>query len=209
MSDLDTAYGLNGPDDCRRLYAAWAESYDHGFAMQSDYRLPAHVAAAFLAHGGTSGAGGAILDVGAGTGLLAAALRDQGCPSPIDGVDLSPQMLTAAADKGLYRSLAQADITQPFALQGPYGGIVSSGTFTHGHVGPSALPNLEALARPGTLFALSINAGVFHAMGFDTALATRPGLILLDVAIYGPAARQTHPDHAADRGIIALWRHPA
>jgi hypothetical protein len=39
-----------------------------------EYRLPAHVAAAFVSAGGT----GPVLDVGAGTGLLAEALRAQG-----------------------------------------------------------------------------------------------------------------------------------
>ena len=142
MTDLNAAFALSSPEDCARLYADWAASYDTGFAAGLDYRLPAHVAAAFLAHGG----------------------------------------------KGLYRSLFQADITRPLSLGGPYHGIVSSGTFTHGHVGPAAISQLETQAAPGALFALSINEGVYRAMGFDAALAQRPGVTLLEVQIYGPVA---------------------
>ena len=184
MTDLNAAFALSSPEDCARLYADWAASYDTGFAAGLDYRLPAHVAAAFLAHGGT----GPVLDVGAGTGLLAGHLRDMGFAGEVDAADLSPEMLQAARAKGLYRSLFQADITRPLSLGGPYHGIVSSGTFTHGHVGPAAISQLETQAAPGALFALSINEGVYRAMGFDAALAQRPGVTLLEVQIYGPAA---------------------
>ena len=44
---------------------------------------------------------------------------------------------------------------------GGYRGIVSSGTFTRGHVGPEALPHLLAVAEAGAQFALSINAAVY------------------------------------------------
>lgn len=206
MADLDNAYALNGPDDCRRLYADWAASYDAGFAADMEYRLPAHVAAAFLAHGG--GAAAPVLDVGAGTGLLAAALRDHGFAGAIDGVDLSPEMLALAGEKRLYRRVFAADITRPLPPCGPYAGIVSSGTFTYGHVGPDAIAHLEQVAAPGALFALSINAGVFRAQGFDRALAARPGVTLIEVPIYGPAAATHDPAHAADIGLIALWRQP-
>ena len=203
MTDLNAAFALQGPEDCARLYADWAASYDAGFAEGMEYRLPAHVAAAFVAHCGN----GPVLDVGAGTGLLAQHLRGMGFAGDIDAADLSPEMLAAARAKGLYRHLHRADITRPLALTGPYAGIVSSGTFTHGHVGPDAIAQLETQAAPGALFALSINQGVYRSMGFDAALSQRPDVSLLEVPIYGPAAAAKDPDHAAQRGIIAIWRH--
>lgn len=203
MTDLNAAFALNTPEDCARLYAEWAASYDTGFAAGMEYRLPAHVAAAFLAHGGQ----GPVLDVGAGTGLLTQHLRDMGFVGDIDAADLSPEMLEAARAKGLYRNLYHADITRPLFLGGPYAGIVSSGTFTHGHVGPDAIAQLETQAAPGALFALSINEGVYRAMGFDIALSQRAGVTLLDVPIYGAAAAAKDPDHAAQRAIIAIWRN--
>ncbi len=204
-SDLGTAFSIRSPEDCLRVYRDWAASYDSGFARDMDYLLPAHVAGAFLAAGGQ----GPVLDVGAGTGLLAAALVAQGFAGAIDGIDLSVEMLERAAAKGIYRALHAGDITGPLALGG-YRGIVSSGTFTRGHVGPEALPHLLAVAAQGAQFALSINAAVYAEKGFDRALAGLGGAIaglhLLEVEIYGEGARRMDPDHAADRALVALFR---
>ena len=49
--------------------------------------------------------------------------------------------------------------------------MVSSGTFTHGHLGPSALSELIRFGRPGAVFAIGINADHFVAMGFAGQLA--------------------------------------
>jgi SAM-dependent methyltransferase len=204
---LTDAYSLNGPDACLRLYADWAESYDQSFAASMEYRLPAHVAAAWLASGTPPGP---VLDVGAGTGLCAGALRDQGFSGPIDGVDLSPQMLQAARAKGIYRTLYCADIAAPLNLPSGYAGIVSSGTFTSGHVGPEALPHLIALAAPGAVLALSVNLRIWDCQGFDAALQALGPAIgpaqMLDVPIYGKAAATLDPDHALDRARIVILR---
>lgn len=202
---LTDAYALSGPADIARLYAGWADSYDTGFAAGMAYRLPAEVASAFLRAGPP---GGAVLDAGAGTGLLAAALRGLGHQGALDAIDLSEAMLERARAKGLYRALHRADLTQALPPLGPYAGIVSSGTFTHGHVGPAALPGLLALAVPGALVALSVNAGVWETLGFPAALAALPirDLDLTEVAIYGQAAAQADPTHAADRALIVTFR---
>ena len=69
--DLEAAYALQTPDDNRRLYAEWATTYDDEFAVDMDYMLPLHVAEAFASVGGQ----GPVIDLGAGTGLLGAALK--------------------------------------------------------------------------------------------------------------------------------------
>ena len=201
---LDSAYSIASPADCLRVYRDWAESYDAGFAAGMDYLLPAHVARAFLAAGGA----GPVLDVGAGTGLLAERLCGMGFRGEIDGVDLSPEMLERARGKGIYRDLVQADVTAPLALTGGYAGIVSSGTFTHGHVGPEALAHILVLAQHGAQVAISINAGVFAAQGFGAALEALPieGLQLIEVEIYGASARAIDPAHAGDHALVALFR---
>jgi predicted TPR repeat methyltransferase len=206
MTGLGDAYALDGPHAVRRLYAGWAQTYDADFAAGMDYRLPAEVARAFLAAGGT----GPVLDVGAGTGLLGAALRGFGFAGAIDGVDLSPEMLALAARRGPYRALFAADVTQALPQPGPWAGVVSSGTFTHGHLGPQPLALLAA-AAPGALFALSVNAGVWDALGFPQALDSLGArdLRLQEVPIYGPAAAARDPAHAADRALIAVFRGPA
>lgn len=206
--DLEGALSLNGPEACLAYYRAWAERYDAGFAAGMDYLLPAHVAAAFLGAGGR----GPVLDVGAGTGLLAERLREMGCSDEIDAVDSSPEMLQHAGKKGVYRTLMQADITQPLPLAPQYRGIVSSGTFTAGHVGPEALPVLLAVAQRGAQFALSVNHRVWHAAGFDTALAELQeagritALQLIEVQVYGAAAVAQDARHGEDRAQVVLFR---
>ncbi len=206
--DLKGALALTGPEACLAYYRDWAASYDHGFATDMQYLLPAHVAAAFMG----TGAQGPVLDVGAGTGLLAEALRDLGFTGSIDAVDFSPEMLSVAAEKRLYAGLHQADITRPLSLPPHYSGVVSSGTFTAGHVGPEALPHLLAVTLPGTQFALSINLRVWTACGFDTALEglAEQGRITdvqqIEVQVYGAAAARIDADHATDRALIALFR---
>lgn len=205
---LAGAYTLDGAADCERLYARWAETYDAGFAASMDYRLPVEVAAAFLR---AAPPPGPVLDVGAGTGLLAQALRDLGHAGAIDALDLSPQMLERARAKGLYRALHCADVTRPLPCAG-YAGIVSSGTFTHGHVGPEGLLPLIDAALPGAVVALSVNAGVWEARGFAPALAALgpriAGLDRREVAIYGQRAQDSDPAHAADRAQIVTFRIP-
>lgn len=205
---LTGALTLAGPDACLAYYRDWAASYDSGFASEMQYLLPAHVAAAFIG----TGAAGPVLDVGAGTGLLAERLRDMGFAGEIDAVDFSPEMLARAAEKRLYTGLFRADITQPLDLPRRYAGIVSSGTFTAGHVGPEALPILLDFALPGAQLALSINRRVWSGAGFDRALdnLVESGRItelqLIEVEIYGAAAVSLDPAHAGDRGLIALCR---
>lgn len=205
---LKGALGLTGPDACLAYYRDWAASYDQGFATEMQYLLPAHVAAAFMGANGQ----GPVLDVGAGTGLLAESLRRMGFKDPIDAVDFSVEMLERAAEKRIYAGLFQADVTRPLNLPRRYGGIVSSGTFTAGHVGPEALPHLLAVARPQAQFALSINRRVWTAAGFDRALESLAaesritGLHQIEVEVYGQAAARIDADHAGDRALIALFR---
>ncbi len=205
---LKGALGLTGPEACLAYYRDWAASYDQGFAAEMQYNLPAHVAAAFIGSRGQ----GPVLDVGAGTGLLAQALRQMGFDDAIDAVDFSVEMLERAAEKRIYAGLYQADITVPLTLPRRYGGIVSSGTFTAGHVGPEALPHLLEVARPQAQFALSINRRVWTSAGFDRALV---GLVAegritdlhqIEVQVYGEAATRIDADHAADRALVALFR---
>ena len=188
-SKLQRAYALRSPEECLALYADWAESYDAGFAAAQGYVLPVRVAEAFVASGAPDGA---VLDVGAGTGLVAQALRGCGFAGAVDGVDISAEMLAVAGRKGVYRALHVADITRPLPGGcGPYAGIISAGTFTHGHVGPEGLPPLLDVAAPGAVMVLSVNLEVWEAKRFPAALDGLAGRIAsvehLDVPIYGAA----------------------
>lgn len=202
--DLDAAYALETPEDNRKLYADWAVDYDQGFAQDMDYMLPRLVALVLAeVHHGT----GPVLDVGAGTGLVAQNMLMRGALE-IDALDISPEMLAVAAGKGLYRQTITGDLTEVLDIAGAtYGAIVSSGTFTHGHVGPDALDELLRIAKPGATFVLSINAEHFEARGFaDKFSMLEPKIMDVDhriVDIYGPGADDAHKD---DKAHIAVFR---
>jgi len=201
--DLSAAYALQTPEDSKRLYAEWAESYDASFAQANDYRLHWHTAQAFVQAGGQ----GPVLDVGAGTGLCGLVLADMGA-GPLDATDISAEMLKTAETKDVYRDLFDADLTDGLPVPSDsYAGIVSSGTFTHGHVGPEVFDELLRVARPGTQFALSINAAHFAEQGFaakfDSLSESRIlNLRLPEVRIYGDQASGAHKD---DIALVALF----
>jgi len=201
--NLKSAYGLKTPGDSKRLYAEWAGDYDDSFAARSDYQLPNHTARSFVQAGGQ----GPVLDVGAGTGLCAAILSNLGV-GPIDATDISAEMLDQAMRKDIYRDAIEADITKGIPVPAEsYSGIVSSGTFTTGHVGPNAIDALLRVARPGAQFALSINEKHFQSAGFATKLAQLENgqitlLSLPQVQVYGNLASGEHKD---DTALIALF----
>lgn len=201
--DLNAAYALKTPNDSKRLYGEWAGDYDADFAAREDYQLHSHTAHAFVAAGGQ----GPVLDVGAGTGLCGAVLIGLGV-GPIDATDISAEMLDQAMRKDIYRDAIEADLTQgiPVAPQS-YSGIVSSGTFTTGHVGPDVIDALLRVARRGAQFAISINTMHFEASGFAAKFRTLEQgriqkLTFPETRIYGAQAVGNHKD---DIALIALF----
>ncbi|MBE1281969.1 MAG: methyltransferase domain-containing protein [Rhodobacteraceae bacterium] len=203
--NLDAAYGLETPEDSKKLYADWAESYDQDFAAERFYLLPEIAARCFVEAGGRS----PVLDVGAGTGLCGVELTKLGVRT-VDATDISAQMLEQAAKKDVYRDMIEADLTLGVPVpRDSYAGVVSSGTFTHGHVGPEVLPLLLRVARRDALFSLSINAGHYESHGFATMFDQLIGdgairnLRLPEYPIYGDGATGSHKD---DTALIALFR---
>lgn len=190
---LEAAYAVDGPEANRALYADWADSYDRTFIERSGYVYHEQVAGLFAA-GFTSGRG-PVLDVGCGTGVVGIALHELGIVE-IDGVDISREMLEAArtktvASSPVYRDLIEADLTGPIDLPShAYAGIVSAGTFTHGHLGPDSLDELIRVARRGARCAIGINAAHFDEFGFRSrfdswqADATISDLQLVDAQMY-------------------------
>ena len=201
--DLDRAYEIDGPEDARRLYGDWAATYDDRFGAGWGYVAPRRIAEIFLAEGGEDAE--PVLDIGAGTGLVAEAMPR----AAVDGFDISPDMLARAEAKGLYRDRILGDLTRPLSLaDDTYGGVISCGTFTHGHVGPDCLPELLRVTRSGALFVCGTIAPVFDQMGFGSALAqlVAQGRItpvtFREIEIYEGAEH----DHAADKGLVIVFR---
>ncbi|WP_137391185.1 class I SAM-dependent DNA methyltransferase [Rhodoligotrophos defluvii] len=166
---LARSYSMAGPEDAVTLYRDWAASYDQQLETELHYLSPAGVAA--LAAAWLPDRTVPMLDIGCGTGLTAAAARAHGFTT-IDGVDISPEMLALARMKGIYRALFEADLTRPLDLpSSAYGAAISSGTFTHAHVGAVAFDEIFRVLRPGGLLVCTIHAHVFEPSGFRDKIA--------------------------------------
>lgn len=200
--ELDEAYDIDGPEAAKDLYGNWAATYDSSFGEGWGYIAPREIAQIYkeLAEPATP-----VLDIGAGTGLIAEHLAGH----TIDALDITPEMLEQAETKGVYRNLITADLLQSLPLKdASYGGVISSGTFTHGHVGPACLPELIRITAPGALFVCGCIPSVFDGMGFGSTLAllNAQGMIgdlsFRDIPIY---EGKDHP-HARDRGLVMVFK---
>ncbi len=200
--DLDEAYQINGPDDARRMYGDWAPTYDERFGAAWGYIAPREIAAILKSEIAPEAE---ILDIGAGTGLVAENLRGL----TVDALDITPEMLEVARGKQLYRHLMVDDLTKVLDVpDARYDAVISCGTFTHGHVGPECFPELLRIAKPGAVFACGTIGPVLDGAGFGSALArlVAHGKITQvawrDIPIYEGAS---HP-HKDDRGLVMVFR---
>ena len=201
---LQDAYSLVTPEDSINLYRTWASTYDSDFARQNDYRSPFEIAKYFNKYSNKNDT--PILDVGAGTGLVGECLKSTS--KEIDALDISPEMLEIARLKNCYSKIIEADVTQRLSISdNHYGAIVSAGTFTHGHVGPSAFDELVRIAQPGGLFIFTIHNKLYKKAGFDKKFIeiqkniTKP--IFHEVNVYG---NNPDKDHGSDQVIIIVFR---
>ena len=197
--NLQSAYNLKSPDDNIKLYSAWAETYDNSFIINMQYKLHFAVADEFVLKGGR----GLILDVGAGTGALAQALLQKGKFS-IEATDISEEMLKVAESKKIYKRSFLSDLTKEIPMKNDiYDGVVSSGTFTHGHVGPNAIVELVRVTKLGGLVTISVNEKHWIALNFENEVEKLNKYIrnytLKKISIYGE--QSTH-DHKDDKAII-------
>ena len=166
--NLQKAYNLSSPEDNVDFYRSWAEDYDTDFAGGMDYILPCQVATQFIKSNGK----GPVLDVGAGTGLLGIEISKLN-KIEMHATDISEEMLLVAEKKGIYSKSIVGDLTKGLPiLDNTYNGIVSSGTFTHGHVGPEVLFEIKRILSKGGVAVLSVNSKHWHSLGFDATLQT-------------------------------------
>ena len=171
---LDEAYSVKTPSDNRRLYAKWARTYESDFVEAKQYRYPKAIAEVFNE---VVGPVTRVLDIGTGTGLTGMYLTLLRPGVVIDGMDISPEMLAQAKLKvredgsAVYRALFEQDLTRAVTNENaPYEALFSSGTFTHGHLGPECLRNLlPLLAHDGWLI-VGVNNEHFEGKGFASEL---------------------------------------
>jgi predicted TPR repeat methyltransferase len=174
---LSRAYTLDSPSAATTLYSEWAATYDRDLTSAL-YASPTAAVRALLQHL-PAGAGAStkpldVLDAGCGTGLVGehfarAMQTSHGRPFFIDGLDLTPSMLQAAAQKGIYRNLDRADLNAFLPLEsGSYDIVLCVGTLTKGHVGPNVLSEFVRVARRATggLIVATVHEDIWESGGY-------------------------------------------
>ena len=174
---LDTVYDLGSPQAAAEFYDRWAAEYEAELA-QNGYVTPMRCAAALASVAAMPWA--PLLELGCGTGLGGAALRDAGFEC-IDGVDISPEMLANAGDKEIYRSLAIADLSEPldFLQDGAYQNVAAIGVLNPNFMPADLIDRVVAALPAGGCFVLSLSD---HALS-EGSMQTR----VLELTEYGVA----------------------
>jgi len=167
---VQEAYHLENTDEMVGFYRKWAADYDRQMLDQRGYTAPGSIAE-MLGEQLLPDTQASVLDVGCGTGLTCRLLAQRGF-SQLDGIDLSQEMIEVARERGIYRNLLQGDVNEPLQLEtASYDGVVSSGTFTHGHVGPAPLEEIFRVLKPGGVLACTVHQDLWQSMGFEDRFA--------------------------------------
>ncbi len=173
---LARARSIGGADDARAVYRDWAEVYERDVYGTLGFVGTRRIVE--LLADNIDWRNRPVLDLGCGTGAAGVHLGGHGFVH-VDGVDLSPEMLTVARSKNIYRRLEVADLTEALPIAtASYSAAVSAGTFTGGHVGPEALPEVWRVLEPGGYLACVIGSAMIDAFG--PALADAPLRIIHD-----------------------------
>jgi len=151
---LRKAYTSQSAEEIRDYYDDWAGDYEAHMGNVG-YTHPAVVAAMLSRH--VPPGEDAVLDAGAGTGIMAEILTAMGYPN-IVGIDNSPKMLAVAADKKKYRDLRQMTLGEPLDFADDHFAAVSSaGVFTQGHAPLSGFDELIRVTRAGGQIVFSVS----------------------------------------------------
>lgn len=143
------------------LFDDYADRFDTALVERLDYTVPAKLARLIAEHDGRRFA--LAVDLGCGTGLFGAEIRDS--VARLEGFDLSANMLTKAEDKGLYDLLAKADLSLDPAGSGLFDDDLAEGRCdlvsaadVLMYLGDlaNAFALAALLAQPGALFAFSV-----------------------------------------------------
>jgi SAM-dependent methyltransferase len=149
-------------------YGAWVRTYEATVQDEMDIRLLDGLRTVDWA------AARSALDLACGTGRIGVWLRARSA-TPVDGIDLTPEMLDVARGKGVYRALHQGDVTQTGLAAGAYDLCLQSLADEH-------LPDLGPLYRevarvaaPGGAFVIVGFHPQFLMAGMPTHFERAPG----------------------------------
>ena len=164
---LAHVYEQSTVEQKRVVYKEWAETYDDELQDGLGYVGPANAVELFCAYVPERDA--LVLDAGCGTGLVGRHLHEKGY-NQIHGVDFSPEMLARAEALGVYRSLQEADLTQPLQPGASYDALISVGLFGFGPPLVEHLHHLRDVIKPGGLGLITVNGRGWVEADWEHAL---------------------------------------
>ncbi len=153
----------------REGYRDWVRTYEQTVQDEMDLRLLERLQTVDWP------AARSVLDLACGTGRIGAWLERR-CPGAVlDGVDITPEMLDVARSRGIYRTLAIADVVDTGLPSAAYDVCTQSLADEH-------LPDLHPLyregarvTRPGGAFVIAGYHPQFLMAGIPTHFERAPG----------------------------------
>ena len=158
-------YKLKTTDEVMKYYDEWGEKDKYNKDMvEWNYTGPQETVDVFRRHAENKEM--LIFDAGCGTGLVGLQLKKFGYKK-FHGADLSQKLLDTVP-KNLYQKLMKVDLNQNInAKDNFYDLVMCVGTFTFGHVKPSALDEFVRITKKNGFICFTINEGIYKEYGFD------------------------------------------
>ena len=158
-------YKLKSTDEVMKYYDEWGNENKYNKDMvEWNYTGPKETVETFVKYEKNNDI--LIFDAGCGTGLVGLELKKHGFKN-FHGADLS-QTLLDTVPKNLYQKLQKVDLNQNIECEDNYyDAVMCVGTFTFGHVKPTALDEFIRVTKPGGLICFTINEGIYEEYGFD------------------------------------------
>lgn len=175
----------------RTLFDEYASRFEQHLVSELGYRTPQHLAELIATV--RPGPLGRVCDLGCGTGLMGALLAER-C-DPLQGIDLSSEMLAHAERKGHYDALHLGDLEEVLATLGAQDLLVATDVVIYIGDLSGLFAQAAASLAPGGLLALTtehidgagwrlLPSGRYaHSAAVISALAKAHGLLVLREAV--------------------------
>ena len=146
-------YESTNNQELEERYDQWATEYDNDLDQVFAWNAPQNGANALAK---LVPPGAAILDAGAGTGLVGKCLADVGFTN-MAAMDMSQGMLDEAKRKNAYSSFHQMTLGETLGFEtGQFDAVVSVGVFTLGHAPVEGFDELVRVTKPGGYVVFSL-----------------------------------------------------
>lgn len=156
-------YSSRNEQELEERYDQWAEEYDADLEADFGWLSPQRTSDTLAKYVARDAA---ILDAGAGTGLVGQCLHDLGYRN-LTAMDLSQGMLEVARQKNIYRGLDQMTMGETLGYATDrFDASVVVGVFTQGHAPASSLDELVRVTKPGGHIVFSLRTDTHRESGF-------------------------------------------